>query len=96
MTCITGYYDLHSESQGAKGLKNIGDNSKIECDEITNVRDSVSTNFHSKKVRCKIDFCNLPTILLVIILLFLIVIAKHRSKLKKNPKKHCLTKNIKT
>ena len=86
-----------------KYLKSIVDDSNIMCDVImyvmdivpknvantiaTNVTSAVSTNFY-KKVRYKMDFYILHTVLLVIILLFMIAIicyhyAKHRSKLKK-------------
>ena len=86
-----------------KYLKIIGDDSNIVCDEIiyvmdivsakmtntiaTNVTSITSINFHSKKIRCKIDCYTLHTVLLVITLLLMIPIncyhcANHRSKLK--------------
>ena len=53
----------------------------------TNATSAVSINFHSEKVRYKIDCYILHTVLLLIILLLVITIicyhyAKHRSKQK--------------
>ena len=53
----------------------------------TNIVSNASVNFHNKKVRYKMDFYILHTILLVLLLLFIITIicyhyAKHRSKQK--------------
>ena len=53
----------------------------------TNATSVVSINCHRKKLRYKIDCCNLHTVLLVIILLLIITIiwchyAKHKPKLK--------------
>ena len=79
-----------------KHLKIIGDNSKIACDEIIYVINIVSTkmtntiatnvsiNSDDKKVRYKIDYYILQTVLLVITLLLSTITyyhyAKHRSK----------------
>ena len=82
-----------------KYLKNITYTSVIDCDEIISVMDVVSTkmantlatnvtkNCHCKKVRYKIDFYILHTVLSVITLLLIITIicyhyANHRSKRK--------------
>ena len=79
----------------SKYLKSVADDSKIVCDEIINVADNVSTNvlstvsvnFYNKKVRYKMDYYILHTVLLVIKLLFIVAIicyhyAKHRCKQK--------------
>ena len=76
--------------ENSKCLKRIADESAIECNEIINVMDSVSTNVTNtiptnvantvstnsgdKKVKYKIDCYILHTFLLVIILLFIIAI----------------------
>ena len=76
--------------ENSKCLKRIADESAIECNEIINVMDSVSTNVTKtiptnvantvstnsgdKKVKYKIDCYILHTFLLVIILLFIIAI----------------------
>ena len=86
--------------ENRKYLRNIADNSVIACDEIIHVMDilltkmantigrsTVSINSDSKKVKYRIDWFILHTVLSVIILLLIITIscyhyAKHRSKQK--------------
>ena len=86
--------------ENRKYLRNIADNSVIPCDEIVHVMDilltkmantigrsTVSINSDGKKVKYKIDWFILDTVLSVIILLLIITIicyhyAKHRSKQK--------------
>ena len=83
----------------SKYLRSIADTLMITCDEIIYVMDivptkmtiaiapNVSISFYNKKIRYKIDYLVLHTVLLVIILLLIITItcchyAKHRSKEK--------------
>ena len=85
--------------QKLKYLKSFPDTSVISCDEITSVMDIVSTkmtnaiaapliiNSDGKKVRYKIDYYFLHTVLTVTILLLIITITcyhyvKHMSKQK--------------
>ena len=89
--------------ENGKYLKSIADTSIIKCNEIINVMDSLSTNVtntvpitvtstvsissNDKKVRYKMDYYILHTVLIVVILLFIIAniyyyYAKHRSKRK--------------
>ena len=86
--------------ENRKYLRNIADNSVIACDEIIHVMDilltkmantigrsTVSINSDGKKVKYKVDWFILHTVLSVIILLLIITIicyhyAKHRSKQK--------------
>ena len=89
--------------ENRKYLKSIADDSLIACDEViyvmdiastkmkntvvTNVTITILTNSEDKKVRHEIDYYLLPTVLLVIVLLFTIAIIcyhylKHWSKHK--------------
>ena len=71
--------------ENAKYLPSIANDSKIVCQEIINAANSVSINvsinFHNKKVRYKMHFYILNTVLLVNILLFIIaIICYHYAK----------------
>ena len=101
-TCKEGYSWNPSTCicVNSKYLGSIIDNSGIRYDEIINATDSVSTNvtgtvstnFHNKQVKYKMDCDILHTALLVIILLFIIaIICHHYAKQKMD----CCTNNIK-
>ena len=74
----------------SKYLKSIADTSVTMCDEIISVMNIVSTkmttlatnisiNFHTEKVKCKIDCYLSNSVLLVIILLLIITIIVYLS-----------------